>query len=286
MSNERERLQAVGRKLERMIGDVGMAQMNARGSILDRLAEPLAAIETAAQAMANALLPGATVDPARQDLQGKERQDSLITALERLARERGAALLPFDSLHSAVVDHAPAQDKVWWHSRVPGLVCGLLREEPAIREALGTRGVLVWEGQTRPWQAGDELWRIVDTHWLTAHADIRAYVAGPWSGGRRCRFCRVLEESAAHELQPLELEKIHGQPAVEGMTVPFAVGGVLVHGPCREHWLKWLAIASRYKTPREAQAADAAAGREPRAPKPQPPRLMLERPLDAPRTPS
>jgi hypothetical protein len=42
------------------------------------------------------------------------------------------------------------------------------------------------------------------------------------------------------------------------------VDSVLVHEPCRVHWLAWTALAARYATQEEATAADRKAGRRPR----------------------
>lgn len=277
MSTDPQRLRVAIRRLERTFPDVSLATVSGRVEILERIRGPLAMIEQGIQDLVEALQPRKST---LAFLQGPERADSLISALESLVRDRGCGLFPTDSLHSAVVDHARAQDKAWWHGQPAGLVPGLLREESEIIQTLGRRGILVWEGAADAINAGDELWRLVDTRWLTAHADIRRFVLEPWEGGRRCRFCRMQETPQARELHVVDYERRRGVSTVNGVVV-VPVGG-LTHAPCRSHWLDWVVIASKYATQEAAEAADAAENRTPRPQKPSMPMLELERPFGEP----
>jgi hypothetical protein len=263
-----------------------------RPAILARIEKPLAALERAVDGLLEALAPpapapyqgepGATAQELRAGhyLQGQERADSLIDSLEAIAQGRGAGLYQFDSLHSAVVDYAPPHDKIWWHQQPAGLVVGILRNEPAVTKALMKRGVLIWEGAPNALNAGDDLWRLVYVDWLTAHQDIFKFVLDSTPMGRRCRFCLMQEPPASQELQPLMLERQHGVTVVNGV-VSLMPGAVLTHELCREHWVRWLEIASRHGSEEAAQAADAAAKRKPRAQKVAIPQIKLERPIVA-----
>jgi hypothetical protein len=212
-----------------------------RPEILARVKEPRAALDRAAAEFFAALAPPAPApyqgEPDRANaqelraghyLQGQERADSLIDSLEAIAKGRNAGLYQIDSLHSAVVDYAPARDKVWWHQRPAGLVAGVLRTEPEVTKALVRRGVLVWEGAATVLRGGDELWRLVYIDWLTAHQDIFKFVLDSTPMGRRCRFCLIQEPPDSEELVPLTLERQHGVTYVNGV-VSLAPGRVHTH---------------------------------------------------------
>jgi hypothetical protein len=261
-------------------------------AILSRVQEPFAALDRAVEAFLVALAPpapapyqgeaGATAQALRagQYLQGKERADSLIESIEAVAKGRGAGLYRTDSLHSAVVDYSPSGDKVWWHQQPSGLVAGVLRTEPAVTKALKQRGVLIWEGAATVLRGGDELWRLVYVDWLTAHQDIFKFVIDTTPMGRRCRFCLTVEPPDSEELVPLTLERQHGVTVVNGV-VSLTPGWVHTHERCRDHWLRWLGIASRLGSEEAAQAADAAENRKPREQKVSIPQIKLERPIVA-----
>jgi hypothetical protein len=262
-----------------------------RPEVLARLKEPRAALERAAKEFFEALAPppaapyqgepDARATTAQQlraghYLQGQERADSLIDSLEAVAKERGADL--YRSLHSAVVDHAPSHDKLWWHGQPAGLVLGILRNEPDVVKRLAERGVLVWEGAANALNAGDELWRLVHVDYLTAHQDIFKFVLDSTPMGRRCRFCLILEPPDSRELKPLTLERQHGVTVVNGV-VSLVPGAVHTHEQCREPWLRWLELASHYESVEQAEAADAAADRKPRKKKVLVPQVKLDRPV-------
>jgi len=265
-----------------------------RPDTLSRVKEPRAALERAATEFFAALAPPAAApyqgeaDPAARGtaqamppggwLDGAVRADSVIASLEAAAKERGAGIYRADSLHSALVDHAPPAHKAWWHARPAGLVAGILRTEPAVIEALRRRGVLVWEGAATALAAGDELWRLVHVEHLTAHQDIFRFVVDSTPMGRRCRFCLITEPPDSQELKPLTLERQHGVTVVNGV-VALVPGAVQTHAQCRGPWLRWLELASRYQSEEQAQAADAAAGREPRKQKVAIPQVKLEQPI-------
>jgi hypothetical protein len=261
-----------------------------RPDTLARVKEPRAALERAAKEFFEALAPPAVVpyqgEPganaqelrAGRYLQGAERADSLIDCLEAVAKGRGAGLYQTKSLHSAVVDFAPEGDKIWWYQQPAGLVVGVLRNEPAVTQALKQRGVLIWEGAANVLSAGDELWRLVHVDHLTAHQDIFKFVLDSTPMGRRCRFCLIQEPPNSQELKPLTLERQHGVTVVNGI-VSLTPGMVHTHEACRMPWLRWLELASRHGSEEQAKAADAAAKRKPREQSVAIPQIKLERPI-------
>lgn len=262
--------------LERLRSDVDLAQVNRRDEILARVDPALEALTGAVKDLKEALLP----DTRRvRQLQGAERAASLIAALEAGAKACGSGLYAADSLHNLVVDHAPAQDKIWWHCQLAGIVVGMLGMEPEIRRTLADRGVRVWEGKRTPLVPGDELWRVVHLDRFTADGDIYRWVTKPWGGGRCCRGCGMTENEHANELHRFDLQKRHDAPVINGIVAIGAGGGVLVHDECRAQWARWVAIASRYGSQAEAEAADAAAGRKPQGATPAPAALELEQPI-------
>lgn len=258
---------------------------------LARIESPLAALERAAAEFFEALAPPAPAryqgeaDPVTAQampmggwLDGSARANSLIASLEAVAKGRGADIYRIDSLHSAVVDHAPSHDKLWWHGQPAGLVVGILRTEPDVIQTLKKRGVLLWEGAPDALNAGDELWRLVHIDWLVAHQDVFEFVIDSTPMGRRCRFCLITEPPHSRELQPLQLERRHGVTVVNGV-VSLVPGAVHTHEPCRMPWLRWLELASRYGSEEQAGAADAAADRKPRKKRDPRPQVKLERPV-------
>lgn len=256
---------------------LGLAEINGNTEALTQAAAHVAAIGRAVKALEELLMPAPT---GVRFLQGAERTASLIGALEAGAKARGPGVYPIDSLHSLVVDHAAAEDQAFWDREPAGLIAGLLREDREVGRQLEARGVLVWEGHGTATRAGDELWRLVNTQWLEAHEEIRAFVTDLWPGGQRCRFCGA-EEPLEHELQRVDLETRAGVAYINGKA---AVSGASVstHQACRPLWLKWLEIASSYSSQEAAAEADAAAGRSARAKVPTLPAIELERPVGEP----
>lgn len=190
-------------------------------------------------------------------LEGRALWESLAHAIIGIAREkRGIRLTPKD-LKDLVEDHCCELDLAFWLAQYPPAIAGLLRHEPQVRTLIEARGVLFWD----MWQ--DEQWRIVDSRWLEAHADIRRWVLTEWAGGRRCRFCACSENPRVPALQSVDPERRNGLQMM-GETVVLQVGGVLTHNACRKYWIAWTAIAAKYQSHEEAEAADKAAGRESR----------------------
>jgi hypothetical protein len=214
----------------------------------------LEAIESASEAFIAALQPGA--GPVKL-LEAPELWESLATAIVAIARARRSARLNATDLKDLVENHAPARDLAFWVKQYPGRVVGLLRNVPEIRKLVEPYAVLFWE----MWE--DEQWRIVDSHWLESHADIRRWVTDPWPGGRYCRFCACQENPHVNALLSVEVERRNGLQMI-GDTVVLQVGGALTHDPCRPFWIQWCAIAAKYPTQEAAEEADKIAGRESR----------------------
>jgi hypothetical protein len=279
-------------KLQRAKLPYGIARD--RADMLDRVKGPRAALDRAAEEFFASLAPpapaprqgepgraGAQSLPATGWLDGRVRADSLIASLEAAAKARAAALYPMDAMHSLVVTFAHEAHKQWWYERPAGLVVGILRTEPDVIQTLKKGGVLLWEG-TRTSSSEilppDDMWRLVNVNWLTAHEDIFQFVIDSTPMGRRCRFCLITEPSDSGELKPVELERRHGRTVVNGV-VSLVPGAMHTHDACRRFWLDWLELASRYQSREKAQEADAAAGRKPREGKVTIPRIDLEQPL-------
>ncbi len=258
--NAPDRLRASIRALERAYFPVELAHMNARDEILVRIEDALRKIEEGGRELAEGLLPGAA--PVRP-LTMPQKIESLVYALGEIAKQYGAIRLPPDSLHAAVVAHAPEMDQFYWHGQILGQVNGILRTESALIEMLATRGVLVWEGEVAG--ARDSVWRLIDTHRFSAHQDIYDWMTGLWEGGRRCRACGLEEDpKSATALVAIEQTRRHGQTVLEDGTVVLPVGG-LIHPQCRPRWVDMLRIASSYSTREQAVAADQLADRKPLA---------------------
>jgi hypothetical protein len=263
------------RDLDRIRSDVDLAQVRQRTDVLERVDPALAALTEATKQLLEAVRP----DPGRMRLlQGAERAAWLVAALEAGAKACGAGLYAADSLHGLVVDHTAAQDKVWAHSQLPGLVVGMLRTEPDIAKTLARRGVRIWEGKSELLIPSDELWRLVHLDRLTAHGDIRRWVTERRLG-RCCQCCGITENPQANELQLFELTRRHGVAMINGAVAIAAAGGVLLHDECRSQWIRWVELASKYSTQAEAEAADAAAGRKPRGTPAAKQPLGLEKPI-------
>jgi hypothetical protein len=190
-------------------------------------------------------------------LEGRALWESLAQAIIAIARKkRGVRLTPKD-LKDLVENFCPEPDLAFWLTQYPPAIVGLLANVPELRKLIEARGVMFWTN----WQ--DEEWRIVDSRWLVAHADIRRWVLTEWAGGRRCRFCGCQENPRVPALESVNPTRRNGVQMI-GDTVVMQTGGVLTHEPCRKHWLSWTAIAAQYSSHEEAAAADKAAGRESR----------------------
>lgn len=190
-------------------------------------------------------------------IEGRALWESLAQAVVAIAQERRGVRLTAKDLKDLVVNHCPEPDLAFWAASSPGRAVGLLRSEPQVRKLVEARGVMFWDR----WE--DEQWRIVDSRWLVAHADIRRWVLTKWAGGRRCRFCNASENPRVAVLVSVNPEQRNGVQMI-GETVVLQVGAALTHDACRKHWVAWTGIAAKYATDREAAAADRAAGRESR----------------------
>lgn len=190
-------------------------------------------------------------------IEGRALWESLAQTVVAIAKERRGVRLTAKDLKDLVENHCPEPDLAFWVSRSPGAVVGLMRHEPQVRKLVEARGAMFWER----WE--DEQWRLVDSRWLVAHADIRRWVLTKWAGGRRCRFCAMTENPRVPALVPVNPKQRNGVMMI-GDTVVLQVGAALTHDACRRHWVAWTGIAAQYSTDREAVAADKAAGRESR----------------------
>jgi hypothetical protein len=206
---------------------------------------------------------GEIITPPRAPLKpDAEIARSLAVAIEGLAKGTGAGLWQIDTLHSQVALHAAEVDRVYWQGVAKERVSGMLRTGAGrsgdIFGLLESRGILTWFD----WR--DQRHRIVDTNWLTAHADIRAFVTSDALRGKRCRFCRISETPSYAGLISVDPEKRNPLVSVNDV-VQVQKGTVNTHQECLPYWNKWVAIASQYATPQAAEEADQAAGRAPRA---------------------
>lgn len=245
------RVLALIRKFERIPTSVDL--LYDRPEALAPAMAHLEQIEASTEAFIAALQPGA--GPVKL-IEGAELWQSLATAIVAIARERRSGRFSAKDLKDLVENHAPARDLAFWVKQFAGRVQGLLREVAELRKLIEAEGVLFWEYPGDP----DHEWRIVDTRWFTAHADIRRWVTKPWPGGRTCRFCGCQESERVNALELVDVERRNGLQMI-GDTVVLQVGGALTHDPCRKYWINWCSIAAKYSSHAQAQAADKAAGR-------------------------
>lgn len=68
----------------------------------------------------------------------------MADGLERLTREKGAALLLSDAVHSLVVERLSGDMQAYWHAAGPHALVGMIRNQPEVAELLRTRGILAW----------------------------------------------------------------------------------------------------------------------------------------------
>lgn len=272
----RERIYQVTDGLERFLPHYELAVMKQPAG-LKGVDKALAALEAAQQALVTLLVP----TPGKA-LTTAERITSLIAALTALAHVKRVALLKLDALHSLLIAHFRADVAGYWANRageIQGWICdpkptsviddggagtGLLQRTVSERislvaEELRSRGVLVW------YYEPDRHFRLIDTNWLEAHADIRAHVAKEWEGGRRCRFCEMTEIATSPQLVAVDPAKRSVLPTLNGAVV-LQTGTIYAHERCIPHWERWRTIAESYKTQEEAAEADRVAGRQSRVP--------------------
>lgn len=200
------------------------------------------------------LLTLVTPKTKNRHLSTQERIASLVAALDALAKSKGGILAKPDTLHSFVCQYAPQADRNYWAGDRQGEIYGMIRSQPEVRELLEQSGVLAWV------LIEDRRTRLVNTNWLTSHAEIRRFVTDQWPGGRRCRFCRIDEVPATRALVAVDPERRKGYTTVNGV-VSLQPGQIHVHAQCTPHWQRWLAIAESYPDQAAAEAADRAAGR-------------------------
>lgn len=243
------RVLVVTRKLDRVRHLIDL--LFDRPEVLAPALAHLEAIEASSEAFVKALQPGA--GPMRR-LEGPDLWASVAHAVVGISMRKGVGgvRLSAKDLKDLIENHAPAHDLAFWMKQSVGRVVGLLRYVPEVRKIIEQRGVLFWD-------MDDDEWRLVNSRWLEAHADIRRWVVTPWMGGRKCRFCGCQENPHINALLPVEVERRNGVSMI-GDTVVLQVGGALTHDPCRPLWIQWCAIAAQYPTQEAAEEADAAAG--------------------------
>jgi hypothetical protein len=191
--------------------------------------------------------------PSKKTLTTAEAMGSLATTLIAIAQDRNGLRRP-DALHALVVRHCPEADREYWAGESERRVFGLIRHEPDVRKLVAD---VIVEARD------DNLVLLVNTRWLSAHADIRRHITDPWEGGRRCRFCLVTEPPQSLALQPVEPEKRSRLDLVNGV-LQLQAATIYTHAVCEPFWRQWLAIAESYPSQEAAEEADKAAGREPR----------------------
>lgn len=219
---------------------------------------PPAAIEHVKTMLTLAKEIATLVQPAPKGklLEGRALWESLAHAIVGIARAKRSARLTAKDLKDLVEDYSPEPHMAFWAEQPAGGIVGLLRYEAQVRK-LTDPSVLFFE----MWE--DSQWRIVDTHWLEAHADIRRWVTKEWAGGRRCRFCGCSENPHVNALLPVNVERRNGVSMI-GNTVVLQTGGALTHDACRRFWIEWCSIAAKYPSQEAAEQADALAGRKSR----------------------
>lgn len=195
-----------------------------------------------------------------------ERVTDLVAAVERVAFEVGARMFRLDALHSKIAQTVVPEAQAYWTGKLPATVHGMLLNESTIAAELAKRGILIW------YHDPDKRWRIVNPNWLTAHADIRTFVAGERIPGHVCRFCRIVELPTSQQFIAVDAERPGPLATVNGIT-QLQPGRIYAHEQCVPHWNRWVEIANRYPTQEAAEAADRDAGRQsgvvPQAPEPE-----------------
>lgn len=245
---------------------------NARRGEAEAALEQLEVAEAAVKHLAETVQPGRS--PIKH-LEGQELHESYATMVVRVARGEQAVCVGDKGLKDLGVNYALPPHAPFWEAQRAPYYGGLLAYERLVRELIEAEGVMFWREEI------DGEWRIIDTRWLEAHADIRAWVMRAWPGGHVCRFCGMNENPKADALARVDIERRYGRHMI-GDTVVLPPGGVLLtHGSpllpnphttsqdskgsfperCRPLWLEWLRIASLYATQDAAEAADAVAGR-------------------------
>jgi hypothetical protein len=253
-------------RLERMLERVrnSLDLLGTRPELAKAAAGDLAEMELRLEALALRLSSA----PAKY-LDGLEAWKSLAFAVG--AMMRGCAsqpLLAATDLKELVVKYCPPQDRSSWEARAPQSVWGMLEHEGAaqiivnahvrkseLRKLIEDQGILYWSEEL------DRRFRLVNTRHLNSHADAFRWIVEPWGGGRRCRFCGMVESGAVNALFPVELDRRNGRVMIDGMVVLDAGASALTHDRCRPLWIEAVATASKYRSLAEAQAADKAAGR-------------------------
>jgi hypothetical protein len=249
------RLIPIERDIERLRSSVDLAEVSGRPCVR-HVAKHVDAIEAAIAGIKEALASDVPTHPTWRS--PTERVASLVVGLERLAHSRGAELLALDSLRDLIRENAPESDGKFWAQESPEAIGGLIRWEKQLREELSKRLVAVWLGEE------DNRVRLIDRAWLTAHADIYRWVTTVWGGGVRCRACGMYENAEAPELVTVDIARRGGNVSLNGRR-QLAAGIAHVHEECEDLWRTMVAVAEQYSSEAEAEAADAEAGREPRA---------------------
>lgn len=245
----RQLADAIERDLDRFHVYYGLGHLNGR------LREPKRAeklIASAAADIAQALELVMTDTLRHLDLPA--RILTLIAALEQMTIARGNRLYQVDALHECAIGFMPDDVRNQWRTIGQHKLAGHIAHQSEVAEQLESRGILVWQGD-------DHLIRLVNVNWLATHAAIREHVTTKVVG-RRCQFCGIQEGQSSRELIPVDPQK-RGQLEILDGVVQLQTRTVHTHAKCAPHWSRWLAIAERYKTQAEAEAADIEAGRTP-----------------------
>ncbi len=244
-----ERLDAIAVAIDRFLPPYVLAVLNGTIPNLDQVDELVAVMEGAQQKLTQLV----TLPPMPSRTPAQRCQD-IITAVEGIVASRGAILLQTDALHSQVVAHCPREAQAFWARQPEPKVTGVLLNEPEVMKELNARGVIAW------WHEPDRNWRIVNTRWRVAHAEIRSYVMAAKRPGRVCRFCDLIDAPTGQDFvlheskRPGPLATANGATQVEAVTVQ-------LHPQCLPYWDHWVSIANSYPGQEAAQAADEAAGR-------------------------
>lgn len=239
MKTHTTRVHDARRTLERCLMHYGLRQMNGDTDLVKAGEKVITTIEAAVAEFERLSMPKA---PDRYPSK-LERIVSLANGLEAVARARGAAALPADSLHRLVVAALGGDERGFWAKEQPQAIAGFIKSEPELSDELKARGILVWLFEH------DLQIRLVDTQWLQTHADIYDHILSEPEPGARCRFCRL------HETDGSALTDFKLQIGDRINT------NARVHAACCQTFGTWVVIAKSYPNIEAAVAADIEAGR-------------------------
>jgi hypothetical protein len=167
---------------------------------------------------------------------------SLAEALVAFARADGPTINLPDALSGYVVKHS--KHAPFWAQPTSYLrIVGFIKHEPEVTALCNAQGVLVWVGE-EGLTADKQRIRLVNTDWCRSDADKYEHVTRDWRGGRRCRFCGITEPHDSLELQPVGQDRV--SHTIVNNVVVLKPGVVHTHGPCAEHWLRYVEVAEEH----------------------------------------